>query len=203
MNNRALLLAVAACFAAAACDTKKDEPPKPKTAQAVVPLPPEAPKAAAASANQDARPMQVVDTAKAGAAPGPGKRAIRPGTKGCGNGKCVVNIKNIAPDPKNPGSCNAAYNAEHLDVAGQDQTITWNATGGWKFDQKGIELPMGGGQFSGGQGAGSNKWTVLDKNTDDKKYKYTIWLVKDKEKCRIDPSVVNGADQVDDTYPPP
>lgn len=201
MNNRALLLAVAACFAAAACD-KKDEPPKPKTAQAVVPLPPEAPKAAAASANQDAKPMQVADTAKAGASPAPAKRMTRPGTKGCGNGKCVVNIKNITPDPKKPGACSATYNAEYLDVAGQNETITWNATGGWEFASNGIDLPVGGGQFSAGS-ANGNKYTIVDKNDDDKSYKYTIRLVKGKEKCQIDPSVVNGADQVDPNYPPP
>src|SRR5258708_34808518 len=78
MSKRALLLAIAACFAVAACDTKKDEPPKPKTAQAVVPLPPEAPKAAAASGGQDATPIQVAqaaDTQKAGT------------RKGCGGGR--------------------------------------------------------------------------------------------------------------------
>jgi hypothetical protein len=62
MINRALLSAIAACFAVAACTEKPAEAPKPQAA-AVVPLPPEAPKAAAASANQDAKPPQVKQSA--------------------------------------------------------------------------------------------------------------------------------------------
>jgi len=200
MRNRALLSALALCLGVGACEAKKDEPPKPKTALAVVPLPPEAPKPAAASAEQDAKPMQVADT-KAGAAAV--KREIRPGTRGCGNGKCIVNLKGITPDPKKPGWCNATYNAEHLDVAGQDQKITWNATGGWNFDSKGIELPVGGDQFSGSAaGSAPTQWTVMDKNTDKKEYKYTAWVMKGAAKCRIDPSIVNGADTTDPDYPP-
>ena len=190
MSNRALLLAIAACFASAACD-KKDEPPKPKTAQqAVVPLPPEAPKPPAASADQDAKQMQVADTAKTGK---------RPGTKGCGNGKCVVQIKSVTPGTP---YCTGTYNAEHLEVAGSNQTITWHVTGGWTFDGNGIDLPSGGGQFSNPQGGGTNKFTVLDANTDDKNYKYKVYLSKGKDKCVIDPSIVNGADTVDPDYPP-
>jgi hypothetical protein len=199
MSNRALLLAVAACFAAAACDARKDEPPKPKTAQAVVPLPPEAPKAAAASANQDAKPVQVADTGKPGAAaPAQGKK--RPGTKGCGNGKCVVQIKTVTPGKP---YCTGTYNAEHLEVAGGSETITWHVAGGWKFDKTGIDLPSGGGQFSGAQGAGDTKYSIVDANTDDKKYKYKIYLTKGSDKCVIDPSIVNGAETIDPNYPPP
>lgn len=194
MRNRALLSAMAVCFAVAACESKKDEPPNPKAAQAVVPLPPEAPKPAAASANQDAKPVQPADAPKAGAS----NRKVRPGTKGCGNGKCVVNIKNITPGKR----CTASYNAEKLQVAGQNETITWNPTGGWKFEEKGIELPVGGGQFSNPQGGGTNKFTVVDANSDDVPYKYTIRLVKGGEKCELDPSIVNGADTIDPDYPP-
>jgi len=196
MRNRALLSAIALCFSVGACEARKDEPPKPKTAQAVVPLPPEAPKAAAASAEQDARPMQVADNK---AAASPAKRSVRPGTKGCGHGKCIVNIKTVTPGKP---YCTGTYNAEKLEVAGQNETITWNVAGGWKFDNDGIELPVGGKQFSGATGAGGTKYTVVDENSDDKTYKYKVHLVKGSDKCTIDPSIVNGAETVDDNYPP-
>ena len=191
--NRALLSAIALCFAAAGCDQKPAEPQKPKTAAAVVPLPPEAPKPAAASSGQDASPVQVAQAKTGG-------RPKRPGTKGCGEGKCVVKIKSVTPGTP---YCTATYNAEHLEVAGENQTITWHATGGWKFDANGIDLPSGSNQFSGAQGGGTNKFSVVDANSDDKKYKYTIWLTKGKDKCQIDPSVLNGAETVDPGYPPP
>jgi hypothetical protein len=196
MTNRALISAIALCFAAAGCDSQKAaEPPKPKTA-AVVPLPPEAPKAAAASANQDAAPMQVADT-KAGA--GKAKAAKRPGTKGCGDGRCVVKIKDVKPGKP----CTATYNAEHLEVAGAKQTITWQVTGGWTFDANGIDLPVGTNQFSNAQGGGTNKFSVVDENSDDQRYKYTVRLTKGKDKCEMDPSIVNGAETIDPNYPPP
>jgi hypothetical protein len=193
--NRALLSALTLCFAAVGCDSQKAaEPPKPKTA-AVVPLPPEAPTAAAASANQDAKTMPVAGVQKAGA-PAAGKK--RPGTKGCGNGKCVVTIKNIKPGTP---WCTATYNAETLEVAGTGETITWHATGGWDFASNGIEIASGNSQFSGAQAAG-NKFTMVDANSDETKYKYVVHLVKGKEKCAMDPSIANGAETIDPNYPP-
>ncbi len=190
--NRALLSAIALCFAAG-CEQKPAEPAKPKTAAVVVPLPSEAPKAAPAAAKQDAKPPQAAGSTK------PGARAKRPGTRGCGDGKCVVKIRDVTPG--NP--CTVTYNAEHLEVAGENQTITWHVTGGWTFDTHGIDLPSGGSQFSHPLGGGTNKFSVVDANSDDQRYKYTIRLTKGKEKCQIDPSVVNGAETVDPNYPPP
>lgn len=199
--NRALLSAIALCFAAG-CEQKPAEPPKPKTAQAVVPLPPEAPKAAAASAGQDAKPQQV-----AGAMSPPAKAAAkaspkRPGTKGCGSGKCVVHIRNVKVGTP---FCTADYNAKDLLVAGAQQKITWHVAGGWTFDAKpnGIELPMGSGQFSDPQGGGSAKFSWVDVNDDDKTYKYVVRITKGSQKCVIDPSVLNGAETEDPNYPPP
>jgi hypothetical protein len=197
MRNRALLSALALCLSVAACESKKDEPPKPKTAQAVVPLPPEAPKPAAASAEQDAKPMQVADNKAA--ATSPSKRTVRPGSKGCGNGKCIVNVKTVTPGKP---YCTGTYNADKLEVAGQHETITWNVAGGWKFDNDGVELPVGGQQFTGATGAGGTKYSVVDENSDDKTYKYKLHLVKGADKCTIDPSIVNGAETIDPDYPP-
>jgi hypothetical protein len=197
MKNRALLSALALCFAAMGCDSQKAaEPPKPKTAQAVVPMPAEAPKAPAASAGQDAKPMPVADTKAGTKAAAP--RAKRPGTKGCGDGKCVVKIKDVKPGTP----CTATFNAEHLEVAGLDQTITWHVTGGWMFDANGIDLPTAATQFTNPQGGGTNKFSWVDANTDDKKYKYAVRMTKGKDKCVIDPSIVNGAELVDPNYPP-
>ena len=187
MKNRALLPAIAVCLAAAGCDTQKPaEPPKPKTAAAVVPVPAQAP----------AQTTPAADT-KATAAPGAKKR---PGTKGCGNGKCVVKIKDVKPGKP---YCTASYNAKDLEVAGANETITWQVTGGWMFDTNGIDLPTGSGQFSNPAGTGTAKYTWVDANTDDKNYKYIIRLKKGGAKCEIDPSVVNGAETVDPNYPPP
>jgi hypothetical protein len=75
--------------------------------------------------------------------------------------------------------------------------------GGWKFDTNGIDLPAGGKQFSNPTGGGSNKFTWDDANDDTLRYKYTIRMTKGKEICKNDPSIVNGADESDPTYPPP
>ena len=186
--NRALLSAIALCFAAG-CDQKPAEPPKPKTA-AVIPLPAEAPKPAPASAGQDATPAQVAQ--KAGT---PGKT----GRAGCGKGKCKVKL--TIDDSVTP--CRVTYNAEHLSVYGENNTVSWHATGGWKFDKNGIDLPMGGGQFTNPQGEGSPTYSWDDMNNDTKQYKYTINLKKGTKTCKVDPSIVNGADSEDPNYPPP
>ena len=185
MSNRALLLAVAACFAVAACDARKDEPPKPKTAQAVVPLPPEAPKAAAASADQDAKPVRVADTSQ-----------TKAGRAGCGSGKCVVKI--TVDDSVTP--CKVTYSTMDLSVYGRNN-IRWTAGGGWLFDKDGIDLPNGASQFSNPAGEGSATYSWDDKNTDTVKYKYRVNLKKGAKTCKADPSVVNGADYEDPNYP--
>ena len=192
MSNRALLLALAACFSVAACE-KKEETPKTTTAQAVVPMPPAAPTAPAASSAQDAKPMQM---AAAGGKAGASKNPKRPGTKGCGGQKCVVKITDVKPGKP----CTATFNADDLEVADENVTITWHITGGWKFDPNGIDLPVGSGQFTNPQGAGTSKFSWVDANTDDKKYKYYVRITKGAEKCVIDPSVVNGAEAVDPNY---
>lgn len=189
MRNRALLSAIALCFGLGACEAKKDEPPKPKTAQAVVPLPPEAPKPAAASANQDASPAQLAQAAQADPAKA-GKRA------GCGGTRCVVKI--TVDDTVTP--CKVTYSTDELSVYGPNK-IRWTAQGGWLFDKDGIDLPAGGGQFSNPAGEGSATYSWDDKNTDKLKYKYKVNLKNGAKTCKADPSVVNGADYEDPNYP--
>ncbi|MBC8023614.1 MAG: hypothetical protein H7Y14_10870 [Burkholderiales bacterium] len=173
--NRALLSALAVCFAVAGCDSQKPaEPPKPNTSQAVVPQP-------------DAKPQQVVGTTKA---PPPKGRG------GCGGGRCVVKI--TVDDTVTP--CKVSYSTEHLSVFGPN-TIRWTAQGGWLFEKDGIVFPTGSGQFSNPTGGGSATFAWTDANTDKLKYKYTVNLKKGAKKCKNDPSVVNGADFEDPNYP--
>ena len=204
MINRALLSAIALCFAAAGCDSQKAaEPPKPKAA-AVIPLPPEAPKAAAASANQDAKPAEPMKVAQASAG-GPttgndakgmpkdasGKRG------GCGPNKCMIKVR-VTDEAK----CRADYKPSNLSVHATNVKIQWVSEGGWLFDgAQAVELPTGGNQFSGHAGDGTATFSVTDENSDKNTYKYTIHLKKGTKKCLVDPSVVNGADYEDPNYP--
>jgi len=179
MIHRALLPAIAACFAVAACSEKPAEQPK-QQAAAVVPLPPEAPKAPAASANQDAKPAQVAGM----------KQAAAP-MAGCGHGKCKIDIKvtegatpcaTATPDPL------AVFKGNKGD------DIKWSiSTKGWKFAANGIEFASNT-QFSGPSGGNTNNFKWKDANTDTGTYKYKIHLVNGTKKCDVDPSVVNGAD---------
>ena len=186
MKKRALLSALALCFLAAGCDSKKTaEPPQPKTA-AVVPLPPAAPQPPAASANQDAKPVQL---AQAGGAAGNGR-------KGCTKNNCKVEIEftggtecaKASPDPLN------------IYKGNQGDDIHWKVkTNKWKFASNGIEWKDSGQQqFKVGGHENNDKKTFKwkDLNTDTKEYRYKIHLVHDDgTKCDVDPSAINGADE--------
>jgi hypothetical protein len=175
MIHRALLSAIAACFAVAACTEKAAETPKPQAA-AVVPLPPEAPKAPAASANQDAKPPEVKQVAS---------------LPGCGHGKCKIGIQ--VTEGATP--C-ATATPDSLPVfkGNKGDDIKWSiSTKGWKFAANGIEFASNT-QFSGSAGGNTNSFKWKDANTDTSTYKYKIHLVNGAKKCDADPSVVNGAD---------
>lgn len=176
MINRALLPAIAAALAVAACSQKSAEPAK-APAAAVVPLPPEAPKAPAASANQDAKPAGKTN-----------------GRKGCGHGNCKVEIVvNMAATP-----C-AKVTPENLDVykGNKHDAIKWSiGTSGWKFAANGIEFKdKKQNQFSDGGGGGTNNFRYKNANDDAETYKYAIHITNGAMKCDVDPSVVNGADE--------
>jgi hypothetical protein len=185
MRNRALLSAVAVCFVAAACDSKKAAEPaqqKPATA-AVVPLP---------TANPDAKALATADAPKAGAAaPAKGN-----GRKGCTQGNCKVTI-----DVQEGQTPCARANPDKLDVFKDNKNdhIKWtiNAPNGWKFASNGIEWKDGQqNQFTGGGSDGADhKFKWQNANTDDREYHYKIHLVKGKAKCDVDPSAINGADE--------
>jgi hypothetical protein len=188
MKNRALLSAIALCFAAVGCDSQKTaEPPKPKTAQAVVPMPSEAPKAPAASAGQDAKPMQVAGT-KAGSAGAP--KAMKPACKN--NNHCTVELD--VTGTANP-NCKIVKSDDKLFVAkGRAEKITWKIrTAGWDFDTNGIAFPASPQFKCGPQG---NKFECDDPNTETKPtdHPYTIALKKGAAKCSVDPMIVNGAE---------
>ncbi len=175
MIHRALLPAIAACFAVAACTEKAAETPKPQAA-AVVPLPPEAPKAPAASANQDAKPPEV-------------KQVASP--PGCGHGKCKIDIQ--VTEGATP-CATATPDYQYVFKGNKKDDIKWSiSTPGWKFAAKGIEFASNT-QFSGPAGGNTNSFKWKDANTDTSTYKYKIHLVNGAKKCDADPSVVNGAD---------
>ena len=186
MKKRALLSALALCFLAAGCDSKKPaDPTPPKPTAAVVPLPP------AASANQDAKPAQM---AQMDAKPAP---KAGNGRKGCKKNQCnvVINVTEGATP------C-ATATPDKLDVykGNKDDQIRWTiATQGWKFvsKEKGIVWKDSGQrQFRDGDFDGNpNKFKWTDANTDDLEYKYQIHLVNGSKKCDVDPSAVNGADE--------
>ena len=196
MKNRALLSAIALCFLVAGCESKKEEPVKPKVVDKVVPVPAPAPTPPPASAAQDAKPAgvaQVADTQKA-AAPAP------PGLKGCKRGNCKITLTvQVGPsgdctrilkvpdprgiwkgDPKNP----------QLDVP-----IVWDiATPDWEFTAKGIDFNNNGKFKNGTPGADKRTFTWTDVNDDQGTHAYSVNLVnpKTKKTCNIDPSIVNG-----------
>jgi hypothetical protein len=190
--NRALLSALALCFAVMGCDSQKAaEPPKPKTA-AVVAVPPEAPKAPAASAGQDAQPVQVTQN-KTGA---PGAATV-PACKG-GN-HCQVDVAVTGEGT----ACRITKNPDTLHVArGRAEKITWKLGGGsssWSFDT--IKFAAGAPFACRAQGP---HYECDDANSESSKtpHRYTIHL-KDASgrKCSNDPTIVNGSD--DDNQPEP
>ena len=187
MFNRALLSAVAVCFAVAGCDSNKPaEPPKPKAAAAVVPLPAEK---AAASGYPDAKPAQVADAKKAASS-----------LKGCKAGQCKVELTVTGEGDPN---CNIAKSRDPLPVWKQNKndTLRWIInTNGWEFANDGIKFSDA--QFTGaGHDGAKHKFKVKDANTDtaEKAYPYAIKLVnaKTRKTCTKDPSVVNGVDSAE------
>jgi hypothetical protein len=178
MIHRALLSAIAACFAVAACTEKPAEAPKPQAA-AVVPLPPEAPKAAAASANQDAKPPEVKQAAP---------------LRGCVHGKCKIDIQ--VTEGATP--C-ATATPDPLPVfeGNKNDDIKWSiSTQGWKFASNGIEFASNN-QFSNPVGGNTNNFKWKDANSDKNTHKYKIHVVNGTKKCDVDPSIVNGVIQPD------
>lgn len=188
MRNRALLSAVAVCFAAAGCDSKKPAEPaaqKPATA-AVVPVQPATP------ANPDGKAVTLADAPKAGgAAPAKGN-----GRRGCTRGNCKVEVDVTGGKP-----C-AKATPDRLDIfkGNQGDDIHWRVnTAKWKFTSDGIEWKDSAQQQfkgKGHEGGDQKTYKWNDANTDDKEYKYIIHLVKDDgTKCDVDPSAINGADE--------
>ena len=180
MKNRALLSVLALSLLAAACDSKKTaEPPKPQATAAVVPLPPAAPQAPAASANQDAKPVQLAQADP--------KATARP-PKGCGGNNCKIDI--TVGD-----NCSIKASPDPLPVFAKDIDIKWSiSTGGWKFAPNGIEFKKANTQFSANSGGNTNNYKWKDANGDTEKYDYAIHVVNGDKKCDADPSIVNGAE---------
>ena len=187
MKNRALLSAIALCFLVAGCESKKEEPAKPKVADKVVPLPAAAPTAPPASAEQDAKPAQVAQVTRAA-------------MKGCKRGNCKITITvqtNPAgdctgmmkvPDPR--GVWKGTASAPQRDVP-----IEWTiATPDWQFDAKGVDF-RGDPKFRNGAPSNGNRtFTWTDVNDDSAPHDYWVNLVnpKTKKHCNADPSIVNG-----------
>jgi hypothetical protein len=190
MKKRALLSALSLCFLAAACDSKKPtDPPQPKTA-AVVPVPPATPTAPPASANQDAKPVQLAQADTTAV-----KDAAAPANlKGCTQGKCKVTLTVTG---KTAADCKITANPDMRGVFKDNKNdfIEWTiATNGWEFDSNGIDF-SGNPQFTDGQPAGAKKYKVKDANlaTAPKvhNYKMNLKSTTSKETCSKDPSVVN------------
>ena len=189
MKNRALLSAWVLCFAAVGCDSQKAaEPPKPKTAAVVTPMPAEAPRAPAASAKQDA-PAQVAQMAPAGLNH----------MQGCGHGRCKVRLE-VTGEGK---TCVVTATPDVLGVfhLNKGDDIKWSiATAGWQFvdtpSVQGIEIVANtNNQFTAPAGGNTNNYKWTNANTDTTKYKYRIHLKNGAKTCDADPMIVNGADE--------
>jgi len=187
MVNRALLSALAVCFAVAGCE-KPAEPPKTKPAAAVVPLPPEAPKAPAASAGQDAQPAQMAQA------------AALPTSGGCKAGQCKVELDVTGDDDSN---CKIKKTPDALPVWTQNKndTMRWIInTADWEFDNDGIKLVTPNPQFTApGHDGAKHKYKIVNANTDTAStahyYKISLTNKKTGKKCTKDPSIVNGVAQ--------
>lgn len=187
MNDRALLLAVASCFALTGCPDK-DEPPKPKAAVAPVaaaPKPPEAPAAPPASSGPDAK-TQVAQGAAPAKAGGKKKKFCKKG--GC---DVMVSVSNC--------TITLDYDDLEVDEKNQDDKITWGLVGkDYTFTDTGIGFKTANatgpkGQFYNNKNQGS-MYVWWDRNTDKNKYDYWVEVQKvGGATCpRYDPSVVNG-----------
>lgn len=187
MTHRALMLAVASCFAVASCSDKAAEPPKPKTtpAAAAAPKPPDAPAAVPA-------PVQVAQASTT-------KKTPR--VKGCNDKKdnCKVTVRVTGTPPNcvitvTPMDLPVAKSAKNIDVK-------WDIDGDFVFTSTGIAFKSG--PFTGGTGGGTKKWKVKDANNDDEIHKYDVEVQKrNGPKCpKLDPTVMNGAE--DDPDPGP
>jgi hypothetical protein len=198
MKNRALLSAVALCFLVAGCESKKEEPVKPKVADKVVPLPAPAPTPPPASGGQDAKPAgqatqvaQLAATTKA-TAPAP--------LKGCKRGNCKIKV---TVDVSSAGVCKILKDPDIRGVwkgpqggaPERDVPIEWAImTADWQFDAKGIDF-HGNNKFKNGSaGNGNRTYTWTDVNDDAGKHDYWVNLVNPRtnKKCNADPSIVNG-----------
>jgi len=194
MKNRALLSAIALCFLVAGCESKKEEPVKPKVADKVVPVPAPAPTPPPASAAQDAKPAGVAQVA------GTQKAAAPAAMRGCKRGNCKITVT-VQTSPG--GDCTRIMKVpEHRGVwAGtpsnpqRDVPIEWNlATPDWQFDAKGVDF-AGNGKFRNGVASnGKRTFTWTDVNDDTGQHNYAVNLVNPKtnKKCSADPSIVNG-----------
>jgi hypothetical protein len=192
MKNRALLSVLALCVLAAGCDSQKAaEPPKPKTAAAVIPLPPAAPTAPAASANQDAQPVQVAQSSTPTVPPTTLKPACKQGNN------CTVELTVTGTTSQN---CMITKDRPKLHVArGHDETIHWkitNAAGAaaWDFDANGVDF-SGNSAFTCSAN-GTRKYKCGDKNaeTTHTPHNYKLKLKAGNQTCDHDPMIVNGAD---------
>jgi hypothetical protein len=192
MKNRALLSVLALCVLAAGCDSQKAaEPPKPKTAAAVIPLPPAAPTAPAASANQDAQPVQV---AQSGTPKQAETMALKPACKQGNN--CTVELTVTGTTAQN---CKITKDRPKLHVArGQPETVHWkiNASGAanWDFDTNGVDFSGNSAFTCSANGAGKYKCGDKNSETTHTPHHYTIKLKAGNQTCTNDPMIVNGAD---------
>lgn len=190
MKKRALLSAIALCFLASGCDSKKTaEPPKPTTA-AVVPLPPAAPTAPAASANQDAK-TATASAQVAQAQPEQKKQvALKPACKGGNHCKVEVAVTD------GPGtSCTIKKDPDTLHVAkGSPEKITWKMANGstWALDK--IVFNSAGAPFKCAANGPHITCEDDNKETSPKQHPYKVHVKKGTVKCSTDPMIVNGAE---------
>lgn len=165
MNNRALLSAIAICFAVAAC-SRTEEAPKPKP-KAEAPKPPEAPTATPASG-----------TALLGSA-----------TNRCNLPTCDVAI-DVTQCSDKGNDIKATPDPYY--TAPPNKVIHWKIGGsGYGFVGKGIDFKTDGGKSNfKNPKPGSTDW-YYDNSGTTGTYPYAIWLKGPNGNCHVDPTIVN------------
>ena len=76
---------------------------------------------------------------------------------------------------------------------GRNVPLNWTiATNGWTFTANGIDIPAGGGQFSGGHpSAQGRQFHWVDKNDLTGTYKYNVNVTKNGVNASEDPTIQN------------
>jgi hypothetical protein len=182
MKNRALLSAIAICFAVVGC-SKPEEAVKPKpVASAPTPKPPEAPVAQPGSSG----PAKT-DAPATKATPAEIEAARK---AGCKADQCKVDIT--------VSDCKITVTPPVLGVSttGKDVELRWNLKApDYAFTDNGITFKDPGTQFSGKYKQSDDTFKWRDANSDAGVYDYTVEVKakKDGTICRLDPSIINGA----------